>query len=107
MDEQLDLLTRAQGHSPPETSRLALQSIAPHLAKAEQAVLDAIQKSGGRGMTIDELAVALAKDKATVAPRIKPLRLKGAIYSDGSTRRGRSGRLGIVWRAVRSSDALS
>jgi len=82
----------------PETSHEAAKQIEPQLPHLEAVVLAAIALAPDV-MTIDELAAALPKlDKVTISPRIKPLCNKGKIYSDGSTRAGRSGRPGLVWR---------
>ena len=100
MSEQLSFIVRNGARAratDPETSHDAARSISDHLPAMERLVLDTVASSPV-GMTIDEIAARLNRDKASVAPRIKPLVTKGKLYSDGTKRRGRSGRLGIVWK---------
>lgn len=84
----------------PATAHQAAASVKPDLPRLEAAVLDCLRAFGARGLTSEELADAMAMERVTVSPRLKPLALKGLAVDTGMRRQGRSGRASIVWRAA-------
>jgi predicted ArsR family transcriptional regulator len=99
MTAQLPLFALAPTapHSWPATSRDAAHSIAPHLARLEQLVLDALGNAGG--LTAQELEYVTGLAGNTVRPRLWELRKRGLVADSGQTRKTPSGRAAIVWRA--------
>ena len=89
----------------PDTSHNAAASVDQHVAKLEMEVANAI-KSRKNGATWDELHRLTGIDKASISPRLKPLRRKKLIRAqqdaDGNIikRPGKSGRGQIVWFGV-------
>ncbi len=80
----------------PLTSKEAAESInATHL---EKIVLDAITRSGSRGMTSEEAAAAVEMELGSITPRFSPLEEKGLIRRTAARRAGKSGRGRIVWQ---------
>ena len=83
----------------PATSHVAAQAVEPRCAALEEAVLNALKATGGRGCTIDELVAVLRMDKVTLSPRLRPLCKKGFVEETLERRPGVSGRSQIVWKA--------
>jgi hypothetical protein len=94
-------------HSDPITSHEAAESVEPHTTRLEKMVYLAIKSQGRYGATWDELHVLTGIDKASISPRLKPLRkrklvrAKIVINAKGERilvkRKGKSGRGQIVW----------
>ena len=85
----------------PRTSHEAAQSIDTN--RLERIVLDAIKAHGKNGATHDEVWDYLHQSKSnpqyregSITPRYKQLEMKGHIYTDGTTRKGRAGRGQLV-----------
>ena len=81
----------------PETSKDAAESVSA--TQLERIVLSAILRSGERGMTSEEAAVAVGMELGSVTPRLSPLEAKGLIFRTERRRPGKSGRGRIVWVA--------
>ncbi len=82
----------------PFTSHEAGRSVEAN--QVEQIVLDAIRKSIN-GLTADEIVERTGLEKNTATPRTAPLKRKGLIYTDGTTKMGLAGRKVLVWKAVK------
>jgi len=85
-----------------DTSFLAAESIAPVVDFLQKKVLDVILSSGVKGMTCDEVEVALDMPHQTASARInelmKPTDERPALLFDsGSRRKTRHGQLATVW----------
>jgi len=65
----------------------------------EGSVLAAIDRSGSRGRTDDELEVELGLSHQNVSARRRGLVLKNRVHDSGEERRTRSGRSATVWLA--------
>jgi hypothetical protein len=81
----------------PKTSHDAAQSMDTN--KLERIVLDAIKAHGNNGATHDEVYDYLRTSKGnaifregSITPRYKQLEVKGHIYTNGTTRKGKAGR---------------
>lgn len=91
------------GHRSVDTSVEAAEALAPQLGRLQRMALAAINDSGAKGLTADELAATLKLDRWTVQPRTSELRRKGAIYDSGQRRRNATGKRAIVWVACSST----
>jgi hypothetical protein len=85
----------------PRTSHEAAQSMDTN--RLERIVLDAIKAHGKNGATHDEVWDYLHQSngnpkyrEGSITPRYKQLEMKGHIYTDGTTRKGRAGRGQLV-----------
>ena len=81
----------------PPTSKQAAQSVTA--TQLEAIVLEAIMRSGDRGMTSEEAAAAVGMELGSITPRFSPLENKGFIHRTSLRRAGKSGRGRIVWKA--------
>jgi predicted transcriptional regulator len=81
------------------TSRDAAKSIEDVAGKLRRAVFKVIWES--KGMTCDEVEVALGMRHQTASARVCELHQKGHIIDSGKRRPTRSGRDAIVWAPVR------
>ena len=59
-----------------------------------------IRDAGAGGLTADELAARLEKDRWSIQPRTSELRRKGLIRDSGQRRPNGSGKMAIVWIAA-------
>lgn len=73
------------------------------LNSAEQAVLQAIIKSGSTGLIAAELPAITGLPLNTASARTRPLVNKGFITDSGEKRKGPNGRRQIVWKAIGAS----
>jgi len=85
----------------PRTSHEAAQSMDTN--RLERIVLDAIKAHGKNGATHDEVWDYLHQSKGnpqyregSITPRYKQLEMKGHIFTNGTTRKGRAGRGQLV-----------
>jgi hypothetical protein len=85
----------------PRTSHEAAQSMDTN--RLERIVLNAIKAHGKNGATHDEVWDYLHQSngnpkyrEGSITPRYKQLEMKGHIYTDGTTRKGRAGRGQLV-----------
>ena len=81
----------------PSTSKNAAQSV--NANQLETIVLEAIMRSGERGMTSEEAAAAVGMELGSITPRLSPRENKGLIHRTALRRAGKSGRGRIVWKA--------
>lgn len=85
-----------------DTSFLAAEAIAPHVDFLQQKVLDAVLSEGVKGMTCDEVEVALDMPHQTASARINEL-MKATderpelLFDSGARRKTRHGQLATVW----------
>lgn len=89
----------APGHRGVETSIAAAQSLAPKLGPLQRMAEKAIREAGKDGLTADELAERLERDRYSIQPRTTELKCKGLIRDSGQRRPNSSGKLAIVWVA--------
>lgn len=82
------------------TSHAAAASIEPHAEGQRERVLGALRDAGPRGLTSDELEVALQLPSQSVTPRVLELRRAGVIVNSGTTRATRRGRQAAVYRVM-------
>jgi hypothetical protein len=80
-----------------DTSKAAADDMAPKAATIRDMVLRALRE---RDMTSYELADALRLEYHTIQPRTSELRAKHKIIDSLKRRKGPTGKLGIVWKAV-------
>lgn len=90
------------GGTPPHvrnspTSKAAAESVRGSLGNLQRQVLFLIRRAGARGMTCDELEVALDGRHQTISARVRELYLKGLIVKFGE-RPTRSGRRAVVYK---------
>lgn len=90
----------APGHRGVETSIAAAQALAPKLGPLQRMAEKAIREAGKGGLTADELAERLDKDRYSIQPRTSELRRKGLIRDSGQRRKNRTGKQAIVWVAA-------
>lgn len=95
--EALPRYPEAPGHRGVDTSVEAANDFAPKLARWQRLSLEAIQVSGSRGLTADELAETLGCDRYTAQPRTSELKRKGLIVDSGLRRMNATGKRAIVW----------
>ena len=88
-------------NSDPETSHAAAASMAPHLPALEVTMLELLRRAGSYGLTSYEMAAGYGLERVTVSPRFKPMERKGVIRDSGHRRQGPSGRMSIVWIALK------
>jgi len=81
----------------PMTSKKAAESV--DATKLEKMVLEAVKRSGEKGMTCEEVADKIEMEVVSVSPRFAPLKRKGLIYRTDLRRAGKSGRGRIIWKA--------
>lgn len=84
----------------PSTKRAAAESIKPHRAKLQDAVLAYLRGRGSEGATDEEIAVALQLRSDTARPRRTELVDLGKVRDSGRRRATSSGRAAIVWVAI-------
>ena len=89
----------APGHRGVETSIAAAQALSPKLGPLQRMAEQAIREAGKDGLTADELAERLEKDRYSIQPRTSELKRKGLIRDSGQRRPNSSGKLAIVWVA--------
>jgi len=82
-----------------ETSREAAEAIKPVAATLRMEVYRIIQAAGMRGLTDDEIQVALGMAGNTERPRRRELEEADKIEPTGVKYPTRSGRHAIAWRA--------
>ena len=68
------------------------------VARMERLVLDAIEQSGERGATADEIAERLGLPNTSTRPRCTGLSRRGVIYDSGVRRACGIHQRGIVWK---------
>lgn len=83
-----------------DTSRAALESIAPRVERIQGLALLAVREAGDPGLTADEVAQRLKLSVLAVRPRITELNKLGQIKATDRRRRNASGRLATVWVAA-------
>ena len=97
---QLEIFEQPYGGIPPhqrtDTSLAAAISVLAAAPSMRGQVLAAIQDSGDRGVTDDELEVLLAMKHQTVSARRRELVLLGYLRVAG-VRKTRSGRSAVAW----------
>jgi predicted transcriptional regulator len=87
----------AYRNTDPDTSEAAAKSL--DVTKLEAKIYEAIKSRPG-GLTTREMAAVLGIDWGSITPRCKPMEAKGKIYRTDERRRWKSGRYGIVWKAI-------
>lgn len=85
-----------------DTSFLAAESIAPVVDFLQKKVLDVILSNGTKGMTCDEVEVAIDMPHQTASARINELMKErderpAMLFDSGSRRKTRHGQLATVW----------
>lgn len=84
-------------HSNDTTSKAAADSIEHIAPTMRKRVFDAIRDADSKGMTDDELEVALDMTHQSASARRRELVKSGDVIDSGKTRETRSGRSAIVW----------
>ena len=87
----------APGHRGVDTSVKAADAIAMKLGRLQRMAEAAIRKAGDDGLTADELAEQLQKQRWSIQPRTTELNRKGIIQDSGKRRFNVTGRAAIVW----------
>lgn len=87
----------APGHRGIDTSIAAAEALLPALAGLQNIALRAIRDAGERGLTSDELALLLGRERWEMRPRTSELKLKGSIRDSGMRRQNCTGKKAIVW----------
>lgn len=87
----------APGHRGIDTSIAAAEALLPALASMQSQALRAIRDAGERGLTSDELAAVLGRERWEMRPRTSELKLKGAIRDSRMRRQNCTGKSAIVW----------
>ena len=80
-----------------ETSRQAAEDMAPNAETLRHLAYDVLQRAGQNGLTADECARMLRRDRLSIRPRISELHTMGKIQDSGKRRLNDSGKLVIVW----------
>jgi hypothetical protein len=87
-----------------DTSLMAAEAIAPVVTKLQNMVLDVVLSEGTKGMTCDEVEVALEMPHQTASARINELKeideesgRPQMLYDSGARRKTRHGQLATVW----------
>lgn len=80
-----------------ETQRLAAVEAYPAIGTWRRRVLAAIERTGDRGATDEELQDQLELNPSTQRPRRVELVERGFVTDSGRRRLTRSGRLAVVW----------
>ena len=94
----MDLLTWRPPHNGTVTSRLAAAEIIPHAETLRGRLLELL-RSHPDGLTDEEMQTLANMDGSTQRPRRQELEKAGHIHKTMGTRRTKSGRLAMVWRA--------
>jgi hypothetical protein len=92
------------GHRGIDTSAAAAEAIAPRLGNLQRMALVAIKAAGPHGLTADELAARLGRDRWSIQPRTSELRRLGRISDSGLRRQNFTGKAAIVWVAIDRPD---
>lgn len=87
-----------QSHSP--TSAEAAERAEPRAGTDQALILAALRFAGDYGGTDEEMQNALGMNPSTQRPRRIELVSVGLVVDSGETRKTRSGRRAVVWRAV-------
>jgi len=82
-----------------DTSRAAAESMKPHAGRVRDAVLDHVRRSCPRGLTCDEIEVALGLAHQTASARVRELAQAKEITDSGRRRPTRTGRKAVVYVA--------
>lgn len=98
-DDTMDLLTWRAPHSGSVTSRLAAAEIVPHAETLRGRLLELL-KAHPSGLTDEEMQTLANMDGSTQRPRRQELEKAGKVFKTLETRRTKSGRLAMVWRAA-------
>jgi len=80
-----------------DTSFNAAASVEELTGRLRRQVYSAIDKYGDRGLTCDEVEVALGLRHQTASARINELSNRAFIIDSGRRRKTRSGRDAVVW----------
>lgn len=85
-----------------DTSFLAAEAIAPYVNELQEKVLGVILNSGTKGMTCDEVEVALNMPHQTASPRINELMAPtgerpALLFDSGARRKTQHNQLATVW----------
>ena len=88
------------GHRGVDTSISAAEGIRLSVGRLQRMALNAIRQAGSRGLTTNELAVAVRIARDSIQPRTSELRELGLIYDSGDRRPNHNGKRAIVWRAA-------
>ena len=96
----------APGHRHVDTSIAAAKAILPKLGRLQRVALKAIEDSGVRGLTADELATELHMDRYSIQPRTSELRLLGLIGDSKQRRANHSRKMAIVWVSAKHLPAV-
>lgn len=88
------------GFKEPTTSRAAAAAVAGEASILRERVFAAIAGAGERGLTADEAAGAVGRDRLSVRPRLTELAhaIPARITPTGERRRNESGLRAKVWR---------
>ncbi|MDF2495066.1 hypothetical protein [Sphingomonas sp.] len=89
----------APGHRGIDTSAAAADDISISVSRLQRIALRAIRAAGARGLTTNELAVAVKLDRGSIQPRTSELRMQGLICDSGARRLNANGKRAIVWVA--------
>ena len=82
----------------PETAKAAARTVDAETLSGQ--VLTLLEAEPG-GLTSEELAERLGRDRLSVSPRLRPLVEKGLARDSGRRRATRLGRQAIVWDLVK------
>ena len=85
-----------------DTSLMAAENIAPFIGKLQQMVLNVALSEGTKGVTCDEVEVALDMPHQTASARINELKEEATgrpqmLFDSGKRRQTRHGQLATVW----------
>lgn len=83
-----------------DTSRDAALAAAPDARNLRERVLVALGEAGDAGLTADQCALAVGRDRLSVRPRVAELARLGRIVETGERRKNESGLSAKVWRAA-------
>ena len=96
----LPIIGRARARDP-ETAKAAARGADAHTLSGQVVRLLEQEPAAAGGLTSEELAERLGRDRLSVSPRLKPLVEKGLVRDSGRRRGTRLGRKAIVWEVVR------
>lgn len=90
----------APGFKEGTTSREAAEKVATTAQEGREQVFLAIQAAGAAGLTPDEAAERIGRDRLYVRPRVSELAREGRLIATGERRRNDTRMAAKVWRAV-------
>jgi len=92
------------GSKEPTTSRDAAKAVENDAALIRNQVIGALERAGAIGLTADETARLLRRDRLAVRPRFSELKADGKIVRTGARRANESGLKAAVWRIKRGDE---